>query len=79
MKAAIIILSDPKNGGEDALGRMFNGLAAAYDFKQRGTDVSIYFQGAGTRWPGVKPGAMLSTTSPTASWPGNPCGHGNVQ
>lgn len=53
MKAAIIILSDPKNGGEDALGRMFNGLAAAYDFKQRGTAVSIYFQGAGTRWPGV--------------------------
>lgn len=31
MKAAIIILSDP-NAGEDALGRMFNGLAAAYDF-----------------------------------------------
>ena len=53
MKAAIIILSDPKNGGEDALGRMFNGLAAAYDFKQRDIPVSIYFQGAGTRWPGV--------------------------
>lgn len=53
MKAAIIILSDPKHGGEDALGRMFNGLAAAYDFKQRDIPVSIYFQGAGTRWPGV--------------------------
>ncbi len=53
MKAAIIILSDPKSGGEDALGRMFNGLAAAYDFKQRNVDVSIYFQGAGTRWAGV--------------------------
>ena len=53
MKAAIIILSDPKNGGEDALGRMFNGLAAAYDFKQRNIEASIYFQGAGTRWPGV--------------------------
>jgi hypothetical protein len=53
MKAAIIILSDPKSGGEDALGRMFNGLAAAYDFKQRNIDVSIYFQGAGTRWAGV--------------------------
>jgi hypothetical protein len=53
MKAAIIILSDPTNGGEEALGRLFNGLAAAYDFKQRGTDVSIYFQGAGTRWAGV--------------------------
>jgi hypothetical protein len=52
MKAAIIILSDPK-AGEEALGRMFNGLAAAYDFKQKGTEVGIYFQGTGTRWPGV--------------------------
>ncbi|CDG85910.1 DsrE family protein [Janthinobacterium agaricidamnosum] len=52
MKAAIIILSDPK-AGEEALGRMFNGLAAAYDFKQKGADVGIYFQGTGTRWPGV--------------------------
>jgi len=52
MKAAIIILSDPK-AGDDALGRMFNGLAAAYDFKQRDIEVGIYFQGAGTRWPGV--------------------------
>ncbi|ALK96751.1 hypothetical protein AB595_03355 [Massilia sp. WF1] len=53
MKAAIIILSDPKHGGEEALGRLFNGLAAAYDFKQRGTEVAVYFQGAGTRWAGV--------------------------
>ena len=30
----------------EALGRMVNGLAAAYDF-------GIYFQGTGTRWPGV--------------------------
>ncbi|KGF79188.1 hypothetical protein IA69_26040 [Massilia sp. JS1662] len=52
MKAAIIILSDPK-AGEEALGRMFNGLAAAYDFKQKDTEVGIYFQGTGTRWPGV--------------------------
>ncbi|MFZ4875068.1 DsrE family protein [Janthinobacterium sp. Mn2066] len=52
MKAAIIILSDPK-AGEEALGRLFNGLAAAYDFKQQGAQVGIYFQGAGTRWPGV--------------------------
>lgn len=53
MKAAIIILSDPKSGGEEALGRLFNGLAAAFDFKQRNVPVSIYFQGAGTRWAGV--------------------------
>lgn len=53
MKAAIIIFSDPKNGGEEALGRLFNGLAAAYDFKQKGTEVAIYFQGTGTRWAGL--------------------------
>lgn len=53
MKAAIIILSDPKAGGDEALGRAFNGLASAYDFKQREIPTAIYFQGAGTRWPGV--------------------------
>ena len=31
MKAAIVVLSDPK-GGDEALGRVFNALAAAYDF-----------------------------------------------
>jgi len=52
-KAAIIVLSDPKSGSKDeALGRVFNALAAAYDFKQRGDDVSVLFQGAGTRWLG---------------------------
>jgi hypothetical protein len=52
MKATIVIFSDPKNGSEEALGRVFNGLAAAYDFKQAGDDVSVVFQGAGTRWIG---------------------------
>ncbi len=51
-KAAIIVLADP-NAGEDALGRLFNALAAAYDFKQKGDEVTILFQGAGTRWTGV--------------------------
>lgn len=50
MKAAIIIFSDPAHGGEEALGRAFNGLAAAYDFKQKNIEVAIYFQGTGTRW-----------------------------
>jgi hypothetical protein len=50
-KTAIVILSDPKTGGEDALGRVFNGLAAAYDFKAQKEEVGILFQGAGTRWP----------------------------
>ena len=50
MKAAILIFSDPKSGGDEALGRLFNGLAAAYDFKQRGDEVTLLFHGAGTRW-----------------------------
>lgn len=58
MKTAIIILSDPKSGSEDALGRVFNALATAYDFKQGGDDVTVLFQGAGTRWI-----AELSNTS----------------
>ena len=52
MKTAIIILSDPKTGGDEAFGRAFNGLASAYDYKQKGDDVTILFQGAGTRWIG---------------------------
>ena len=57
MKAAIVVLSDP-NAGEEALGRVFNALAAAYDFKANGNDVRIYFNGTGTRWP-----AALSNAS----------------
>lgn len=49
----IVILSDPKNGGEEALGRLFNAFAAAYDLKQSGNTVSIVFQGTGTRWPSI--------------------------
>ena len=52
-KTAIFIFSDPKTGDEEALGRAFNGLAAAYDIKQSGGDVSITFQGTGTRWPAL--------------------------
>jgi hypothetical protein len=48
-KTAIIVLSDPR-GGEEALGRVFNALAAAYDFKQKQHEVRLVFQGTGTRW-----------------------------
>lgn len=51
-KAAVIVLSDPKAGSDEALGRLFNALAAVYDFKQRGDEVQLLFQGAGTRWAG---------------------------
>ncbi len=50
-KTAIVILSDPKSGSEESLGRVFNAMAAAYDYKAAGEEVSILFQGTGTRWP----------------------------
>jgi len=51
-KTAIVVLSDPQ-GGEEALGRVFNALAATYDFKQKQQDVQLVFQGTGTRWTGL--------------------------
>jgi hypothetical protein len=48
--ATIIVLSDPA-GGEEALGRVFNALAAAYEFSHQQRPVRIVFQGTGTRWP----------------------------
>lgn len=53
MKTAIVVFSDPKSGSDEALGRVFNALAAAYDIKHRNEHVEIVFQGAGTRWAGV--------------------------
>ena len=50
MKTAILILSDPSQGQEEALGRVFNALATAYDFKENGAEVSVMFNGTGTRW-----------------------------
>ena len=52
MKAAIVVLSDPKSNTEEALGRVFNALASAYDFQQDGQEVRVLFQGTGTRWIG---------------------------
>ena len=52
MKTAIIVLSDPRSESEEALGRLFSALAAAYDLKQKQQEVEILFQGAGTRWAG---------------------------
>jgi len=50
MKTAIVVLSDPESGGEEAFGRVFNALAVAYDLKQSQEQVEVLFQGAGTRW-----------------------------
>ena len=57
MKTAIVVLSDPHSQSEEALGRLFNALAMAYDGKHQGDEVRVLFQGTGTRWAAevVKP------------------------
>lgn len=49
-KTAIVILSDPQSGSEEALGRLFNALFVAYELKEKGQEVALIFQGTGTRW-----------------------------
>ena len=53
MKTAIIVLSDPKANSEEALGRVFNALAVAHEYKSAGETVQVLLAGAGTRWPAV--------------------------
>jgi hypothetical protein len=53
MKTALFVLSDPHANTEEALGRVFNALAVALEFKQAGETVQVIFAGAGTRWPAV--------------------------
>jgi hypothetical protein len=64
MKTAIIILSDPKSGSEEALGRVFNALALASECKQKGDEVAVVFNGTGTRWP-----AELTQALTSGEWP----------
>jgi hypothetical protein len=42
----------PESGFGRIVGAFIQRLAAVYDFKQRGADVQLLFQGAGTRWAG---------------------------
>ena len=52
-KTAIVIYSDPKSGSEEALGRLFNGLAYAHELKANREEVKVAFAGTGTRWPEI--------------------------
>ena len=45
----MVVLADPA-GGDDAAGRVFNALAVTGDLRRDGEDVTVIFQGAGTRW-----------------------------
>lgn len=50
-QTTIVVFSDPANGGEEAFGRMLNALFLTQALQDKGTDVALVFQGAGTRWP----------------------------
>lgn len=47
-KVAIVLLADTETPGD--MGRMANALTAAREFKQGGDEVTIIFDGAGTKW-----------------------------
>ena len=51
MKTAIVIMSDPKAGSDESLGRLNNALAFAHESRAAGDEVEVVFKGAGTRWP----------------------------
>lgn len=56
-KTAIVVLSDPKAGSEEALGRLFNAMFVIYELQEKKQEVALIFQGAGVRWASevVKP------------------------
>lgn len=47
-KVGIVVLADAETHGD--MGRMSNALTAAGEFKEAGEEVTIIFDGAGTRW-----------------------------
>jgi hypothetical protein len=51
MKTVVVVFSDPKSGGEEALGRAFNAMFLTIELKDKKQDVTLVFQGAGSRWP----------------------------
>lgn len=50
-KTAVVVLSDPKSGGDEALGRLFNAMFLTLELKNRDETVELVFQGAASRWP----------------------------
>lgn len=51
MKTAIFIMTDPKNGADEATSRLLNALGYADECKRSGDELAIVFAGTGTRWP----------------------------
>ncbi|GIE28046.1 hypothetical protein Ait01nite_010910 [Actinoplanes italicus] len=58
-KTAVVILSDPTPDTEESLARVFNALAAAWEYGRNG-EALVLLQGAGTR----RPERLRDTTHP---------------
>jgi hypothetical protein len=60
-KVAVVVLADTQT--DEGFGRLYNALAAVQEFKEAGDAVSLFFDGAGTRWIGrlVEPGHAAHT------------------
>jgi hypothetical protein len=50
-KTAVVVMSDPNSGGDEALGRLFNALFLTLELSRSEAEVDLVFQAAGTRWP----------------------------
>jgi hypothetical protein len=48
-KTAVVVMSDPNSGGEEALGRLFNALFLTLELSRSEAEVDLAFQAAGTR------------------------------
>jgi hypothetical protein len=51
MKSALLILTDPQSGSQEATTRLLNALAYADECQRSGDELAIVFAGTGTRWP----------------------------
>ncbi len=49
-KLGVVVLADTENPGD--LGRVVNALITAREAKEAGDDVTVIFDGAGTKWVG---------------------------
>jgi hypothetical protein len=60
-KVGVVVLADTETAGD--LGRVVNALITAREAKEAGDDVTVIFDGAGTKWVGELSNPEHSTAS----------------
>ena len=64
-KAAIVLLTDTET--KEGLGRMSNALTSVREFKEENQEVTLIFDGAGTKWIGELSDPDHKSTTSTSS------------